>query len=511
MKKITKNTLPVNHTKNDFKCFGPVATKDGEFEGTNLADLGCFKQGEVDSNKFYFAAVTQSNTTGDWYVYFEYGRTGQSTNPQFQFIQCSSQIEAQKQYCKQLHSKNDKRGQWINHNVLGKILQPKPGKDCYLVRPQTVRNTGLPDAKNITDAQTITAPNISSNFDAKTTKLLNDLNVGSTEYTRTSIVGDAIPTQDAINKCRELLNSATKLNNQEQLEYDNPNLFSTKTGNELQQLTNLVFSLIPKKKSRKAAQQDWVLSPDNIRKWQDDLDVYETALLGQSITTNTVDYPFNLIYISQNSDKYKYISRFIKQASRNRHNIRDMKILNVWEIERGDTYKKFAANLEKIRGNGKSPLFQIERLDISQDERYNYKQAGTWQLFHGTRSVNVSGILNAGLRLPKELNNVVITGSLYGSSGIYLADDWRKSCGYCSTSNSYWARGGGAIKTRGAFMFVTDAILGNPLMVTQSKCYTLPKGYHSIYADSSVCTVLNNEFVVHPTQINIRYLIEFSV
>src|ERR1017187_5640881 len=128
---LPRSTYPEGHSAEDFECFGPTATKDGQFEGTTLADLGCFNQSGVDSNKYYNAAVVQSKNNQGWFTYFEWGRTGGHAD--FQFIQCSSKEEAIKEYCKQLHSKNDKRGEWITHPALGKILRAKADKDCYLV------------------------------------------------------------------------------------------------------------------------------------------------------------------------------------------------------------------------------------------------------------------------------------------------------------------------------------------------------------------------------------------
>lgn len=192
--KLKKSTFPTKHSPSDFTCFGPTATKDGEFTNTMLADLGCFSQDDVDSNKYYHGAVVQSKLDQSWYAYFEFGRVGVS-NPQFQFISCSSKEEAIEEYTDQMHAKNDKRGQWVNDNVLGKILRPKPGKDCYVVRKQLVRATGLPDAKNIATINTNTV--VVSNgpqLDKESQKLLSDLSVAATSYTRQNMVGDALPT-----------------------------------------------------------------------------------------------------------------------------------------------------------------------------------------------------------------------------------------------------------------------------------------------------------------------------
>lgn len=502
MSKLGKSVLPSGHTKNDFKCFGPVAERDGEFSGTMLCDMGCFKQGEVDSNKYYHAAVVQSTINSKWYAYFEYGRTGQTTNPQFQMIEGTDKGGAQAEYEKQLHSKNDKRGMWVDKGVLGKVLQPKPNKDCYLVRPQSSRSVGLPDAKNITTQVTIATSTVGTSFDSESNKLIADLKVGSTDYARSSIVGESIPTKDAIDKCRVILDEATKINNKK-----------IPVVADLLDLTGMAYSLIPKIKSRNVTQDDWILNPENIQKWRDDLDVYENVVSGQSVST-IATLPFDLKYISNKNEIYTFLSTFMTGATRNRHgNVGKLKINHIWETVRDDHYKGFREAQKKVIWDGKEkPLHQSykTRPDIKDDEFEDFSRSGTWLLFHGTRSVNVGSILQTGLRLPKELSNVAINGALYGG-GIYCADDWKKSAGYCSLNNSYWVKGGGGIQNRGAFMFICDMTLGNPYIVNGPRAFTEPpKGHHSIYAKGGGY-VQNNEFIIfNKFQINLRYLVEFE-
>lgn len=518
MSKLKKSTLPANHTKDDFKCFGPVATKDGEFSGTMLCDLGCFKQGDIDSNKYYFAAVVQSKINNNWYAYFEYGRTGQTTNPQFQFIEGPDKATAQLEYEKQLHSKNDKRGMWVDKGVLGKVLQPKPNKDCYLVRPLSSRNTGLPDAKNITNAKVAVASSV--HIDSESLKLIQDLNVGSTEYARGSIVGEAIPTPEAIEQCRKILDEATKINNIIDWKNGlNDKDYGKKRNSkfilqweELTELTNMAYSLIQKHKKRKAELEEWILNPDNIQKWRDDLDVYENVVSGIS-TSSVSNIPFDIEYIRSDDRIYKIIQDFVSKATRNRHSyLGKIKIINLWKTCRSEHYKNFTEKVKQIKKpfSAIEPLHQIYRGDLEDEEREEFKQSGTWFLFHGTRSVNVGSILQTGLRMPKELSNVAINGAMFGG-GIYTADDWKKSAGYCSLNNSIWSRGGGGINNRGAFMFICDTILGNPYTVKRAQTFReVPNGYNSIYAEGGA-DLQNNEYIIFDkSQINLRYLVEFD-
>lgn len=152
-KKINKNTYPNGLIPNDFKCYGPVASKDTEFRDCCLADMGCFTQDGKDSNKYYHVAIC-TDPSGNWYVYNEYGRQG-AGKPQFQFIACNSKEIAQLDFIEKCNEKNTKRGKF-DTVASRRMFVPKPGKDLYTVRQLAKRTHGLPDAQNIA-AKTATA------------------------------------------------------------------------------------------------------------------------------------------------------------------------------------------------------------------------------------------------------------------------------------------------------------------------------------------------------------------
>lgn len=194
-----------------------------------------------------------------------------------------------------------------------------------------------------------------------------------------------------------------------------------------------------------------------------------------------------------------------------------MTIKNMWQIDRhADEGKLPAMQDEVLKGKPKvseKPLHQPKsRLDTSKAEVKKFQNSNTVLLFHGTRSVNVRGIMKEALRLPKQLVGVVITGAMFGP-GLYFADDWKKSAGYTSLNNSYWSRGSGAVAGRGAFMFAADVILGQPFVAPQAHGYTAPPDkHHSVYGKAGHSGVQNNEFIVFDSrQHRLRYLIEFTV
>lgn len=533
-KKLGRSEYPAGHGPSDFKCFGPPATKDGEFQGTKICDMGCFMQEAVDSNKYYHGAIVQSTKTQGWYTYFEYGRVG-ATNPQFQFIECSSPADAEAEYVKQLKSKNTARGTWENHPTLGQRLVPRiasNGKpdDLYLVRPQATRSTGLPDAKTITCQEGLdtskvqkkdangkkTKPKI--DVDQQTLSLMRDLNVATVKFTKASMADSALPTQSAINKARDLLQEALK-----RVAAVGDDIKDQVNDKELKLHTRDIYSLIPKVKERGAAPESWILSKDNISLWQQDLDAFESALyitdLGDYESDNPLgDLPLRMEYLSPNTEVGQFLYQWMPAATRNVHyNIGTMKIKNAWKVDRHGDDDKLQKAQERIAADNwttkERPLHQpSNRIDLSREAAKLYVRSGTHYFFHGTRSVNVSGILRESLRLPRQLVGVVITGAMFGG-GLYWADDWKKSAGYTSLRNSYWSSGGGAISGRGAFMFVADVAIGNPYVAPRAHGYTAPpKGFHSVFGKANVSGVQNNEYITYERDSHrLRYLVEFDV
>lgn len=522
--KLDKSKFPQGHSDVDFTCFGPPAIKDGDFEKVRICDMGCFNQDGKDSCKYYHAAIVQSKKDQNYYVYFEWGRTGAS-NPQFQFIACNSIDEAQREFAKQLHDKNDKRGEWITHPTLGKILRAKTGKDCYLVRPLTTRTTGLPEARTIRSTDTIVESKktvlkkINKNIDSKTHNLLRDLNVGTIQYTKGAMTSNALPTVTAITEARNILDEATN-----RIGIVGDNLDNQINDNELKHLTSILYGRIPKKKARNAHASTWILSQNNILSWQQDLDAFEAALqateLGQDVeTADPYDgMPIVMNWIDPLSKTGKYLYNWIPQSSRNVHRVGAIKIMNLWQVERKDEPNALMNRIENFKFPKKiveKPLHQTKREDLDNAKLIEkYEKTNTALLWHGTRSVNVSGILRTGFRFPKELRNtgVSFAGAMFGE-GTYFADDYKKSFGYTSLKGSYWSGGSGGFSNRGAFMFLADVFLGNPHVAPRSFGYTnYPDGTHSIFGKAGVTSHLqNNEWIIfEKSQQRLRYLVEFT-
>ena len=530
--KLGKSSYPAGHGPNDFECFGPPALEDGQFDTNKIADLGSFSQDEKDSNKYYHASMVKSKINGRWYTYFEWGRVGAS-NPQFQMIECRDEAEAQKEYAAQCHEKNDKRGVWATVAGL-KTLTAKPGKDVYLVRQLTTRSTGLPDAKTIKYIDpNAPVPKVAKKADPNakkadpyTSRLLQDLIGGTIKYTRTAMADNSLPTQGAIDQARQIITEAQK-----RVAILGDNLDAQIADGDLRVYSAELYKRIPKIKAVGTPDAVWILSRDNIVAWNQDLDAFESALTGTAQADIQPDsdpfhgLPLHMEWIDPKSDLGSFLSNWWPKATANKHHsIKNMRIKNLWKIDRHGDDEKFTKTQDAIYKdlvNQKlieKPLFQpAERHDVIPNRREVFSVTNTSLLFHGTRSVNVKGILEKSLMLPKQLVGVAINGAMFGP-GLYWADDWKKSAGYTSLQGSYWSKGSGSISGRSAFMFAADVTIGQPHLALQSHGYTgPPKGTHCVFGvgrnhgNGRRGSVENNEWITfQTTQSRLKYLAEFE-
>jgi len=538
-KKLGKSAYPAGHGPNDFQCFGPPALEDGNFDTCKIADMGSFSQEEKDSNKYYHASVVKSKISGTFYTYFEWGRVGASS-PQFQMIECANEAEAQREFAAQCHEKNDKRGVWSTVAGL-RTLTAKPGKDVYLVRQLTTRSTGLPDAKTIkyVDPNTPKKPDpkaasgsagvvksAAKKADTHTSRLLQDLIGGTIKYTRSAMADNSLPTQTAIDQARTILTEAQK-----RVGTVGDDLDDQIGDKELRVYSSELYRRIPKVKAVGTPDSVWILSGNNILSWQQDLDAFESALTGQAqVETDSETDPFHglplhMEWIDPKSDLGKFLTFWWPKATANRHgHIGTMKIKNLWKVDRHGDDEKFTKTQDKIYSEiggakiSERPLFQpSERHDVDPKRREVFSGSNTALLFHGTRSVNVKGILEKSLLLPKQLVGVAINGAMFGP-GLYWADDWKKSAGYTSLRGSIWSGGGGSVAGRAAFMFAADVTVGEPHVAPGPRGYTAPpKGTHCIFGmgrnhgKKQYSGVENNEWIVFQnTQSRLKYLCEFE-
>lgn len=522
MNKLKKNTYPAGHKPEDFVCSGPPALVDAEFGECMIADLGCFDQTGRDCNKYYHAAIVRSRKDNGIWVYLEWGRTG-AENPAFMFVGCDDETEARKIFSDQLRDKNVKRGNWVMVGTV-RTLQAKLNQDCYLVRPMAARSTGLPDARTIRfneGAKKTSGPSSQKSADLQTISLVRDLSIATVAYAKLTTSDACIPTQKAIDEARKMLQEDAM----KRIAFL-PTIFEQQSDPQLIQMTKYLYGKIPKKKARNAAPESWLLNQGNILAWLNDLDAFESALYSAEHYSDNdplAGLPIHMEWVDPKSTT-GFIYKWWPKASNNRHGyLKDITIKNIWKIQRhGESLTEIQKQVVKSKPEiNVRPLFQEERPDLSAADVKLYKESNTALLFHGSRSVNVGGILQKNFRLRRELVNVHLTGALFGG-GIYFAEDWRKSAGYTSVPRAVYTSGEGAIPGRAAFMFAADVVLGSPYVAPKEKGYTeAPRPHHSVMGKEGFSEwhdgrgkriLLNNEYVVYDAnQQNIRYLAEFAV
>ena len=85
-------------------------------------------------------------------------------------------------------------------------------------------------------------------------------------------------------------------------------------------------------------------------------------------------------------------------------------------------------------GNSKIKfIYKIQRRGEAERFKPYESKPNRWLLFHGSKTSNFIGILSQGLRVAPPYT--ALTGSAFGN-GIYFADIFSKSAGYCSTYNN---------------------------------------------------------------------------
>lgn len=520
-------------------------------------------------NKKWFAYYEWGRTRPD----------GRPSSPAFQFFDCSSKEDAQATCNKQFKSKNVSRGEWEEiagkQRWVPKKKWEKGGKpkmkdgvqetaDLYVVRALATRLVGLPCCEKIAndDAQGGKAKPVKTKAKKKTTgpqidrqtrSLFNDLLGGVQTYAKTFLGSSGgpvtLPSQSAVDDARDILIDSLKRVGQVESGMSKSStpdqlVAAQVADSQLMQLTKLMYGIIPKA-TRNPAPEDYILNRNNILGWEQDIDVLEQALHGASMTTedsgdsgsNPLDgIPATVEWIPSGDPIYDWLigtpgnrgklTGWWPSATRYKSGTGSsaLKVHGLWRVTRDNDRPKIRRYQEKVLGEIKGkkiterPIFakEKERPDLNAAERKLFWDTNTSLTFHGTRTVNVPGIVRENLRFPHELTGVVINGAMFGP-GCYFADDWSKSAGYCSHRSSFYG-GGGGVDKRHSMMFGFDVCFGIAHVAPGSKGYRgSPAGTHCIFGKHGKTkawgssTLANNEWIIYEkTACEMRYLAEIE-
>ncbi|KAF6073568.1 poly(ADP-ribose) polymerase 1 [Phyllostomus discolor] len=203
--------------------------------------------------------------------------------------------------------------------------------------------------------------------------------------------------------------------------------------------------------------------------------------------------------VDKDSEEAKIIRKYVKNTHATTHNAYDLKVLEIFKIEREGESQRY------------KPFKELHNRRL---------------LWHGSRTTNFAGILSQGLRIaPPE---APVTGYMFGK-GIYFADMVSKSANYCHTSQ------GDPI----GLVLLGEVALGNMYELKHAlHINKLPKGKHSVKGlgktapDPSASVALDgvevplgtgissgvsdtcllyNEYIVYDTaQVNLKYLLKLK-
>jgi len=543
--KMDRKTMPTGHSAQDFEVLGRAATDQGDFgSAVGVADMACVDQFGKNNSKYYHASVVRSTRTGSFYVYLEWGRifNGHSWTTGFhgqdyQFVACSNEGEARDFFSKQCQDKNLKR--LVSTTVGGvKVWTAKPGKDGYLVQSLATRERGLPDAYKIKDAAGVkvaapTTPVVkkatiksSRTYHPQVVKIASDLIGGVKTYTKALAAASGMtPTMDAITQVRDGLIPAAL----ERIKVVGNLVDDQIQDRDLVGISKMVSALVPRPIPRTGiSAAEAILNSDNIFRLQQDLDTFEASLANEDFVVEENDNSVNpdsllnatLTWLDPKGDGAAIVA-MLRAQTNNRHGYLSspMKVLNLFQVDRPDRDAQFLANVRtvasRLKGHYsvKAGLQPKVRTDIPAEEQALYRDANVILTQHGTRSVNVGPIVQTHFRMPKSLSGVQITGANFGY-GTYTATDLNKAVGYTSYERSHWSGGGGGIAGRGAFMFMTETLMGDAYLAPSTGSWDkAPNGKDSVFGRGGDRGhgLQNDEHVVfHPHYNRIRYLVEFT-
>ena len=284
-------------------------------------------------------------------------------------------------------------------------------------------------------------------------------------------------TEDGINQAKELLNKLFKF--MEKNEWND--MYSDSV---FIKLNEDYFKLIPTKIANLRNKRDYMLlTPSRISSQMDICDTLKQTLdllkdKPDIQKEKEVEQVFQVqINLLEDKKIFKQILNKFNESKNKDHGgkVNSLTIENIYELEVGNEKNDLKSHLGNV-----------------------------WELWHGTRVVNILSILKSGLLMPKEAPGQK-TGAMFGN-GLYFSDQSTKSLNYCD--GMYWNSNA---KQDRVYMFLAEVVMGNYQIPKCSKSKAPEAGYHSYYAKAGESGVRNNEMIVFDTkQIRLKYLLELK-
>lgn len=245
---------------------------------------------------------------------------------------------------------------------------------------------------------------------------------------------------------------------------------------EYLELSNSFYRLIPIVFNHTGGGSSLVINTaEKVAKYSDLLDVME-SLVSANVSDDIVDQyasmGLSMNCLKKTDTEYKRLEKLVTDTKAPNHNF-NMHVTNVYEVA-----------------------------SMKHPEEFNPYGVDTMELFHGSRTPNIIHVLQQGLRIKP--SGAVHTGSMFGD-GIYFASNSTKSANYC------WGFGS---RSRGEtfYMFVCEVATGRikDYQSAESGLKSAPRGYNSVRGKKG-SYLMNDEYIVYrESQVQIKYVIEFT-
>jgi poly [ADP-ribose] polymerase len=461
------------------------ADVDGFTETKKFKVLHCGNV-EGNSNKFYCIELQFNPTTACFRIFTHYGRLGitevfgirdsyDTNDPLKDLSFVEKEFDAIIK--KKLRGKSIKDDRGLGESRVEKYeevmtFSPKVGSSN--IRGKSVQVTS-------SKATTI---DVSAITNQKIVQLINQIvdenihNITSlTSLTLTSS-GFETPlgpvTKDQIGKAKSALDVLKSLIKDDKLDDDLQ---------DVRDVNNLYYSLIPHQFGHKITKTDWILNDQKLIEEYDLLDQLESAIqMGSALNKNASQrlnaLGVEIVELNKKDSEFSRLENYVHNSKASNHKGSDIwhwKVGNIYKIQIPDERKRYDTTKVKL-GNIK-------------------------ELFHGSRNCNILSILKNGLIIPP-YNAGHVTGRMFGN-GIYGAHNSTKSLNY---STGWWS--GTRNKYSNAFLFIVNFSMGNAFSTKTTLSSGAPKNFDSVWAKAG-SGLYNDEYIVFtPNQSTITHLIE---
>lgn len=408
----------------------------------------CNITGGNNNNKYYRLQMLEEQSTGNIYVWFKWGRVGES--PKQNTIKCegpfSQEAAALKVFAKKYKDKT--KNNWGDENFV-----PKKGKYTRIEIDYTVNATNVKSEPKSSKSSKEDIEYLESKLDPKTKELIEVLfSKEMRDEALTSFNLDLKRLPLGVPSQQQIQNGISVLNKIED------KLSGTRMSESYDSLSSQFYTAIPHSFGR--------MRPPTINTQSSLQGRYDMCniLLDMFSTNETIreieekkpkkqmpcptdshydTLKADLSLVDSKSDEFKMVQKYFNKT---KHSCSSSKLIDVWSVDRQGEAERF--------------------------EKYE-KMENRRLLWHGTNIAVVAPIITSGLRIMPH------SGGRVGS-GIYLASMQEKSAGYTS--------GYGA---KFACMFLCEGALGKTHKVTSdgphaSGLKKAPTGFDSVHAVGQV-------------------------